>query len=766
VTGIDDICRASSNASIAAEGGARNINKPINIPDVRIIGKRGRDVHDIHNSKLPSKKIREKYTTPSTKTTVIRDDSVVDVLLGACMDVQDSVDNGINSGGNMYRKNSIVEENDGCDAINKDASGETSTCHDNSEWPDRIYCKQNNCIDQLLRGLHSRLLHGDESANLGISACIIPCAILKKMQNISRGADPVNTKHTTENGIRMHTVITCFCGDPEHDIRICKDMYIPQFEMYRPRNMVNGDKVYKRRSLIPCRLPIQSLFANSVCLQYEQLPDIGSHIRASMHKRFFSQILMKNQQRLCTEEALHPQCNDRRKVCNMVHYRKPVLQILIQGICCAILQESIPCLKRAKRRKESTWCVNEVSRSDLLACINILHGTMLKLYPVGTKQPTFSARVNITYRLSDILALGTDDQMNFLNMYPSLVKICFMEYTMNILRDFMPCERKVLLAPDVVQLYDTMGLIMCDNFRQDAIITGMESWDDMDAIAEINIEKCMRICKFKMLRISEPKIKRSIDSQLFPMDALNMRYIYTDSSHLKNLYPETDVTTVNFARHIQDNIMSYPLPLWVYQHQLENMSRLHGACDTRYRAVKYNHICCTCAINNRLNSSKMRMCSITREINCVSCPRGTILKINMLGIILKICNTSYYMCPSCTNFTVWHADGHDLCPAFENKSGLHPNKSECGCMCQCTEYAQEVISYNTPVHVCSVCITRRVAKHTVTVPNLQEKKIQDVHFCKRHMPTDHIMKHVFNSIDLKHAVAEHISQRKRYISVI
>ena len=36
--------------------------------------------------------------------------------------------------------------------------------------------------------------------------------------------------------------------------------------------------------------------------------------------------------------------------------------------------------------------------------------------------------------------------------------------------------------------------------------------------------------------------------------------------------------------------------------------------------------------------------------------------VNMLGIFLVVCNTSYYMCPCCTKIVVWRGDGMDLLP--------------------------------------------------------------------------------------------------------
>jgi hypothetical protein len=40
------------------------------------------------------------------------------------------------------------------------------------------------------------------------------------------------------------------------------------------------------------------------------------------------------------------------------------------------------------------------------------------------------------------------------------------------------------------------------------------------------------------------------------------------------------------------------------------------------------------------------MCCFTGQLSCTHCPvGGTVVTVNMVGSILKICSTYYYMCP-------------------------------------------------------------------------------------------------------------------------
>jgi hypothetical protein len=77
-----------------------------------------------------------------------------------------------------------------------------------------------------------------------------------------------------------------------------------------------------------------------------------------------------------------------------------------------------------------------------------------------------------------------------------LVRLCFMEYSINALVDWLPCEKKLLfgLCPSM-HTYENIAVAMCDVFRQDAILTGFEDWGVLNKAASVSIERCMRVCR-------------------------------------------------------------------------------------------------------------------------------------------------------------------------------------------------------------------------------------------------------------------------------
>lgn len=53
-----------------------------------------------------------------------------------------------------------------------------------------------------------------------------------------------------------------------------------------------------------------------------------------------------------------------------------------------------------------------------------------------------------------------------------------------------------------------MNIYLTNNifFRQDTLITGEESWEDMESMASSRLDRCMRMCKLKMSKTPDPKV--------------------------------------------------------------------------------------------------------------------------------------------------------------------------------------------------------------------------------------------------------------------
>ena len=388
--------------------------------------------------------------------------------------------------------------------------------------------------------------------------------------------DPAHAVKLAKNGYRQQ-------------FRLWRRSSFVEADASRDRRHAGGGS--RHTPCVPLHIPIMSLVSHyGAAPQYNLLPDLGHFMRTMLQRRYFSeqskkhwvraasqhQLLggyMPNQNRHnpqnrslsrqheipqqagmkhgvpdeCSREGLALPRTDSRDALSTgftpAHLMagKSPLEAASRlaskgwqqghGLCATLLHDSIPCLKRSKRS-----CLSNASPDpsgvaytsvEVSACINVLYGTLLKLYNMGAKVPTFKSRVAMMSRLMHLSTLPTEEQVSFLRSYPFLTRLCFMEYSLNALMDWMPCERElVFFMCTSMAAYSSVAVAMCDVFRQDAIITGDEDWALLNKAASVSIERCIRVCKFKMVKLVEPVIKSAhLHPSLFRQEALKLPFM-------------------------------------------------------------------------------------------------------------------------------------------------------------------------------------------------------------------------------------------------
>jgi hypothetical protein len=128
-------------------------------------------------------------------------------------------------------------------------------------------------------------------------------------------------------------------------------------------------------------------------------------------------------------------------------------EVVAKSWCTSLLQETIPCLERYKRGFKHAHSVDSVNIVEVRACIAVMYGSLLKLYPRGSKVPIFTARVNIVHRMRELLQQDLEKQMEFVKLYSSLIKLCLMEYCYNIFPDFFPVEYSFISSHSCMAMY-------------------------------------------------------------------------------------------------------------------------------------------------------------------------------------------------------------------------------------------------------------------------------------------------------------------------
>lgn len=176
----------------------------------------------------------------------------------------------------------------------------------------------------------------------------------------------------------------------------------------------------------------------------------------------------------------------------------------------------------------------------------------------------------------------------------------------------------------------------------------------------------------------------------------------------------------------------------------------------------------------------MRLSSVTGVLSCDSCPKGSVVKVNMLGVILNICNTSYYMCPCCTKVQVWRGDGMDLCNSLQSindytermKLRIDMYKSEGPCNCSSDilnlnhkSFSDLIISSNSSMIQtrpplddgdlprCMICDAKNTKKPFMVLPDVHKKILVRCYLCVRHSLPEHMKAMITNTLDLGRALS-------------
>lgn len=515
-----------------------------------------------------------------------------------------------------------------------------------------FYCPEMPCIDSEISTLHDTDLRESTSVDRYLPLCFMlkTCA--------TGGPKPRHHTEKQKNARKCKVSrvnITCACGDSDHTCMMYKEKSIPSFpfdisHLKSTKQLIIDDSercINQLHTKTGVDIPAHSMVSSlSNSIGYSSLPDLGMYIRAILLRRFYTPALQKHHHKMTNwlrSGAPQQGAFSGAGVGKMVH-----------GWCCAILQDSLLCMKKVNRTPAVPDYGMKPTSVELNACINVLHGTLLSLYPRAAKRPTFAARVVLFGRIHYLLTLDREEQMKFMRGHPNLVKICFMEYTLNFILDYLPCERDLLGSTQSMALFNTVCPTTCDSFRADFIRGGDEDWGDLDRAAAISIERCVRVCKFKIFKVDDPITKFSLPNTSLVRTALDTPCTYGCMSLLKEMCGNTMTEEeIRCAANIQKNIQVFRLPTAVTDKQISTVSQKHGSCYARSFASCHVYVCCACAMSGKGIKTPVRCCSITGQLSCVSCPPGTVVSINMLGGILKVCNTSYYMCPCCTTVKIW-----------------------------------------------------------------------------------------------------------------
>lgn len=281
----------------------------------------------------------------------------------------------------------------------------------------------------------------------------------------------------------------------------------------------------------------------------------------------------------------------------------------------------------------------------------------------------------------------------------------------------------------------------------------------------------------------------------FTPELLQLPYAHGNMYTLQQIHPGLTAAQCSLLSTIQSRLCCYRLPDNIRETQMQMLRSRFSACAVTCANVHHLTFCILCAINGKQFSSKMRTCTETGQTYCVNCAAGTVIRVNMLGTLLRLCDRSYYLCNGCGALCEWDGTSvlsaallcHrpiiavdpdrgqpqqppccDVCgqkrPVSISTMGwTHVSSSSSSSRGGRNNNAANAAAYtgaDTTPHSCLVCGSKHVYQSEVIfLPDLQRKGICRIRFCGRHSPPRHMLSMMYNTHDLVRYLLETASGR-------
>lgn len=348
-----------------------------------------------------------------------------------------------------------------------------------------------------------------------------------------------------------------------------------------------------------------------------------------------------------------------------------------------ILQYSMPFIKHNRLTIPS---MKNFRYESLLALAQIVLASCLGILSPNSKKPTFRNRVVLFSEIHAMITRGTkSDLYDFVLSLVNLVRVALMEYFFVFCEQYMPVELSILVQNlannDNLTLLCSQIKTTVDYFRQTALQTDILDWKAINTKAQMCNDKCNRICKnkFRMNNMLPPPSSNKI---LHP-HIFNLAMQTKPCAHvfyLKATNPNLAYSELSLIHRIHNSINIYDIPRNLFEFQahclresIKNNTITQQNCTTFQFCGLCTHVKGTIQSHFRFNSSLQPFCD-----SCNSTEH--IVRINMLGKILKLYNSFHFFCTCCLKVHPWQYDGSPFscrCPLQAKSTPCQKDNARC-----------------------------------------------------------------------------------------
>lgn len=539
------------------------------------------------------------------------------------------------------------------------------------------------------------------------------------------------------SGIVQHKAIT---ASPMTNIEAVQKVITPLYE-----RMVNGDvtvqdeideyiyaEIFLRNSNVLSKLKLlggstvvnllRSCKSNS--LHRDLLPDLGNEIRSII---FFCGD--------CPSQLLNTQ----------------------SPLTCAIY-EALPNIKRTKQIKHKMNPVvahNEIQ--NVCAMFSVMVGTLMALYPNCSKVPNFKQRCDVVEMLYKIQCKTIQEKLEIVALIPNLIKICLMEYVLWFVESYMPVELQIMKRATTTNFFLRTCPNICDMFRQEMNQSDGLQLADIEKIAMQSIERCYRLCKFKMQRhitvkhlplhfVKHVDREAALSALLLCEADYSLKFFKLNRGKLHALQNTTQCVAafnpgstsplvLKYASILHQTLRVFSLPSNIKRQQELKIQEMYKNCSDMQRAMTSFYVCISCTLVGRMVLPKLRFCFVTGGLQCNTCKNDySVLRIEMIGAVVYFAGKSHVLCTGCGQQVFNNGTGQVL-------SGL------CGLCIQPT--IEHKRCKKKTRKLCMLCSSSAVCG-TMTLLDHTKLKLVDVTLCMKHFPSVAVRKHVYDVSQLQY----------------
>jgi hypothetical protein len=301
---------------------------------------------------------------------------------------------------------------------------------------------------------------------------------------------------------------------------------------------------------------------------------------------------------------------------------------------------------RTKNRLRRTKQVPARCHVESAICLNLIHATVLGLYPRCCKRPLFETRVSLVACLYDLKTSTLARQNAFLLKAGNLLRMAFTEYLLNVRQDFCPVEHNFLCKQATyLENYDVACVNATDSMRQACLQQNNWTWKALNENTGNALDRIARMCRMSSSHSGTVQLGRAPKINLSQIQQACAAHVLSDpvncggsAAPQQYIHNAIKVFTLpwNFitvqAKYVCERYKEQPLPLVSY-------------------CCKYFCLMCICngTVNILQKCTKLRIDVQTSKIVCASCNSvEAVIAVNMFGKLLQIHNRFMFACHACT----------------------------------------------------------------------------------------------------------------------